>query len=619
MAKNKKLFSEFPPISTETWEEKIHKDLKGADYNRKLVWRTIEGFNVRPYYRSEDLENLAHLNTKPGEFPYTRGTKTDNDWEIRQNIEVENIEEANKKALDILMKGITSLGFVVNKELSEQDFSLLLKDIAVDCVEINFVAGELSHKLIPVYVQFIKKNKIRSAQAKGSFDIDPIGYYSLTAKTYNDDLDTAINKAKESIKTLSAVLPLYKLIAVNAKYVHNAGSSVSQELGYGIAAAADYLERLTEAGLSVDTAAKALKFNFAVGTNYFMEIAKIRAARHIWAKIVNSLKPQDEDSAKAEIHAETSKWNLTAYDPYVNMLRTTTEAMSSTIAGVNSLTVNPFDINYRKTGEFSERIARNQQILLKEESYINKIVDPSAGSYYIETLTASLIEQAWNIILKIDEEGGYFKALEKGIVQTEINEMSQKRDFNIANRKESILGTNQFPNFNEKITEEIDKEKVEKAWKKDKKAKILIPYRGAYAFEELRLKTEKSGKRPKAFMLTYGNLAMRKARATFSCNFFACAGFEVVDNNGFKTVEEGVDAALEAKADIIVLCSSDDEYAEFAIPTFKHIDGKAIFVVAGNPKACIEQLKEAGIQNFIHVRSNVLETLQKVQIELGIK
>lgn len=319
------------------------------------------------------------------------------------------------------------------------------------------------------------------------------------------------------------------------------------------------------------------------------------------------------------IHAETSSYNLTLFDAYVNLLRTQTEAMSGALAGVDSMTVVPFDSAYQNPDEFSERLARNQQLLLKEESHFDKVVDPAAGSYYIESLTVSIAKQAWAIFLKVQEEGGFYAAVKAGLVQEDINETGKNRHKAVAQRRESILGTNQFPNFTETAG---DKRPVELSCccgggghHIESVIKTLNFERAASEFEALRLETEASGKRPKAFMLTIGNLAMRQARAQFSCNFLACAGYEVVDNLGFQSVEEGVEAAMAAKADIVVLCSSDEEYAEHAVPAFKALNGRALFIVAGAPE-CMDELKAAGIENFINVRSNVLETLKSYNAQL---
>ena len=261
-------------------------------------------------------------------------------------------------------------------------------------------------------------------------------------------------------------------------------------------------------------------------------------------------------------------------------------------------------------------------MLIKEESHFDRIVDPSAGSYYIEHLTDALATEAWKIFLKVEEEGGFLAAIKAGTIQDDINATNVKRHGDAAKRKEFLLGTNQFPNFTEKSEGKRAYKHncgcggVHHHGEESVSFKAIETTRLAADFEDLRIHTEEA-KVPTAFMLTIGNLAMRQARAQFSCNFLACAGYKVIDNLGFKTVEEGVDAALEAKADIVVICSSDDEYAEYAIPAFKYLDGRAMFVVAGAP-ACMEDLKAAGIENFVHVKCNVLETLKEYNQKLGI-
>lgn len=312
----------------------------------------------------------------------------------------------------------------------------------------------------------------------------------------------------------------------------------------------------------------------------------------------------------------TSRFNQTIYDAHVNLLRSQTEAMSAALAGVDSITVTPFDTPYKTPDDFSERIARNQQFLLKEESHLDKVVDPAGGSYYVETLTASIAAEAWKLLLEVEAAGGFFAAVSNGTVQSAVNASGEKRHSDMARRKEILLGTNQYPNFNEMAADKIVKEGCScGCGEKAGEGTGLSMKRQASDFEALRLATERAANRPKVFMLTIGNLAMRLARSQFSANFFGCAGYEIIDNLGFQSVQEGIDAAVAKEADVVVLCSSDDEYAQYAPEAFKALAGRAEFVVAGAP-ACTDDLKAAGIENFIHVRSNVLETLQAFNAKL---
>ena len=601
MANKEKLFTEFVAPTTQEWLDKIEVDLKGADFQKRLVWRTNEGFNVQPFYRREDLANLKTPDALPGEFPFVRGNKKDsNVWYVRQNIVVDDPKAANAKALDILNKGIDSLGFrLPGKSVSKETVATLLDGIYCDIIEVNFATcPRHSVELAEILVAYFAEKGYDKEKVVGSIEFDPMAKMVMKGKDVTPVLEVAP-----------------KLVEVLKEYPNFR----CMELGYALAWGNEYLQQLVDAGVDADLAAKSIKFNMGVSENYFMEIAKFRAARLLWAQIVKQYEPKNDCACKMIINATTSTYNQTLFDSYVNLLRSQTEAMSAALGSVHSMVVTPFDAPYEEATDFSERIARNQQLLIKEESHFDRIVDPSAGSYYIEHLTDALAQEAWKIFLKVEEEGGFLAAVKAGTVQDDINATNVKRHGDAAKRKEFLLGTNQFPNFTEKS--EGKKAKAcgcccGHAEEEEHPFKAISSTRLAADFEDLRIHTEET-KVPTAFMLTIGNLAMRQARAQFSCNFLACAGYKVIDNLGFKTVEEGVDAALEAKADIVVICSSDDEYAEYAIPAFKYLNGRAMFVVAGAP-ACMEDLKAAGIENFVHVKCNVLETLKEYNQKLGI-
>ena len=618
MSNNKeKLFTEFTAPTTQEWLDKIEVDLKGADFQKRLVWRTNEGFNVQPFYRREDLANLKAVDSLPGEFPFVRGNKKDNNlWFVRQDINAEDAKAANAKALDILNKGVDSLGFKISGDAVSAEFiATLLDGILPQYVELNFKTCQRHCvELAEILVAYFKEKGYPLADLKGSINFDPIEKILKKGK----DVSPVLAQAKSLIEALKE-LPGYKCINVNSVSLNNAGAYIYQELGYALAWGAEYLNVLTEAGVDATEAAKRIKFNMGVSENYFMEIAKFRAARLLWAQIVKQFEPKCDCACQMHVCAVTSEYNQTLFDSYVNLLRSQTETMSAALANVDSIIVTPFDKPYEQPTEFAERIARNQQLLLKEEAHFEKLVDVAGGSYTIEHLTDAIAQEGWKLFLAVEESGGFLAEALKGNITNAVNASNDKRHAAAATRKEFILGTNQFPNFTE--TSE-GKQPCGSACccgtaTNETELPKLNTERLASEFEALRLSTEKAKKQPIAFMLTIGNLAMRQARAQFSCNFLAAAGYKVMDNLGFKTVEEGVDAALEAKADIVVICSSDDEYAEYAIPAFQYLNGRAMFVVAGAP-ACSEDLKAAGIENFIHVKSNQLGTLKEYNAKLGI-
>ncbi len=617
---NNKLFSEFPPISTQEWEAVIHEDLKGADYDKKLAWDTIEGFKIKPYYRAEDIQNLEYLNTNPDEFPYTRGFKKNNNvWDVRQDIESENILEINRLAVDAIQKGVTSLGLKVKEVKSPQDMKQLLQGVDLAKIKINFIAARSYLQILRLFIDEIKSQGIDSKQVAGSLNFDIFAY----ALKHGDFWGSEEVNYEETIKILEIVdaeLPKFRAITVNGNIFHNAGGSIVQELAFTLSEANEYMASLTDKGVKPASIASNMVFSFATGSNYFLEIAKIRAARLLWAKIVEQYNPMCDCAYHPYIHTSSSRWNKSVFDAYVNMLRTTTEAMSSAIAGADSISVAPFDFTYKDCDDFSYRIARNQQILLKEESYLDKIADPSAGSYYIENLTNSIAQHAWELFKQIETKGGFAAVVKNGYLQSEIEKVAQQRDMDIAMRKTAILGTNQYPNLNEKMLDKITGEySFGNKTISEGNIRILKQYRGSQAFENLRLATEKSEKAPKVFLFTFGNLAMRKARAGFATNFFAVAGYEIIDNPGFKTIEEGVSAALASKAEVIVICSSDEEYAEITIPICNALKGKVKNItLAGYPKDHIDSFKTAGVNEFIHVKTNALESLTNFQKQMGI-
>ena len=617
-----KLFSEFPPISTEKWEEVINKDLKGADYEKKLVWKTIEGFKVKPYYRAEDLENLEYLESNPAEIPFTRGKQAEsNVWDIRQDLHVEETGKANLMATEAIKRGANSIGFCAKNVATVEDMERLLNGINPEEVKINFICSKDYLSTLKLFVEYVGKKGYDVEKVAGSCNYD-LFRFALTHGAFKLGEEADLKYAVELVNYAKAQLPKFRTLTVNGNVMSNAGSNIVQELGFSLAAANELMARMSEMGCKFEHVASSINLAFATGSNYFMEIAKIRAARLLWSKIVEQYKPACDCAYKVFIHTSSSLWNKSVFDPYVNMLRTTTETMSAAIAGADSICVAPFDSAYKESDEFGLRIARNQQLLLKEESYMDKIVDPAAGSYYIENLTNSIAQYGWEQFLAVEGKGGFAKAIREGFVQDEIARIAQQRDMDIATRKTTILGTNQYPNLIETMGGKIEKENAYCCCKCEKgnEVKTLRQYRGAEAFEQLRLATEKSGKRPKVFLLTYGNLAMRKARSGFATNFFGVAGYEIIDNAGFKSAEEGVKAALEAKADIVVLCSSDDEYAEITEAACKGLKGNVKSVVlAGYPKEMVETYKGYGVDEFIHVKTNALECLTAFQKQLGIQ
>jgi methylmalonyl-CoA mutase len=482
-----KLLADFPPVTAEQWMAAVQKDLKGADFSKKLVWQTGEGIAVRPFYREEDLAGLQHLRAAPGQFPYVRGTKPDNDWEVRDE---------------------------------------------------------------PV---------------AASADV-------IAAHRFADE-----------------------------------GATVVQELAYGIAEGIERLATAPERGQTAEDAAGAIAFSFAIGTNFFFEIAKLRAARLLWSIVCASF-GCSTCAAKMAIHARTSRWDKTVYDPYVNILRGTSQAMSAAIGGCDSLALASYESVYRRPTADGERLARNTQLILKHEAWLDRTVDPAGGSCYVEVLTDSIARAAWDLIKQIEAAGGSAKS--QPAIRDAVAKSRARKEAAVASRRRSILGTNTYPNTKERMLGHLDPAVYNSN----------LP-RAAAQFEAIRFATERSGETPLFLLAEIGDLKMRKARSGFIRNSLGCAGFGT-KTEGFASVEDAAKAAIEREALAVVLCSSDAEYPQLApalIAALKNAGSEAPVIVAGYPQDSVEELKAAGVADFIHIKSNAVETLKAWQARLGMK
>lgn len=619
---NEKLLQEFPPSGRSEWESKIAQDCRDTDCKEKLTWKTSENIDVKPFYCTEDLESIRYLEGLPEAFLFPGGNKTSgNAWKIRQDIRVHDIEAANSKALYLTEKGVDAIGFDLRsiKKPDYKDFKSLVNRIDLERTLLHWIAGENPDYLPDYLIQMAEEKHVDPSCLKGSIYFVPLRELTLTGgwrRSFEEDMKPGV----QLIRKASGTLPDVKTITVGGELFADAGGSSVQELGYSLATAAEYLSFYTDQGIPVKDIAHHMQLNLSTGSNYFFEIAKLRAARILWS---NLIKAYDEETAKnipVYIQSITTNWNKTAYDSRMNLLRLTTEAMAAILGGCDALLVHPYDACFREPSDFTERLARNIQIILREESYFDKVIDPAGGSYYIESLTDAICKNAWQQFMETEKKGGYLEAFKQGFIQQDIRQNAEKFRERIASGKQVLLGTNAYPDFNENIMGNTNPEVAfsGKPVVGQSVAEPVILSRASDAFEELRLAVERHAKnRPKVFMLTYGNRAMRLARSNFACNFFAAAGYEVTDNPGFNDITEGVAAALRTKADVVVACSSDDEYASTVPEVFDMIRGKAILVVAGRP-VFMEDLKQKGIEDFIYTGANMIEILTDFHKKLGI-
>lgn len=694
MEQSKKLLEEFAPNSYEEWAKEAEASLKGKPLE-KLVTKTYEGITLKPIYRKEDTENLRHIaNNFPGVFPFVRGTKADgykkNAWKVEQDINYSCPREFNSALKYDLQKGQDSISLKINEQVIEQlisgkaeDFCpstaiLDLKTIskAFDGIDLtkNFVHILLNK--YPVYyyslfLAYLKKNNINISDVNGIFRIDPLGSLArlgeLSMKPEN-----YYKAAAAMVKDLAANNSKFRVVEVDTTMYIDGGANAVQEIAYALATAAEYIRGIGKEGVAVSEIAKRTAFTVGIGSSYFMEMAKMRALRMLWA-VVSKEFGADEEGQKIFMHAKSSSVNKTKLDQYVNMLRVTSESFSAVVAGVDSLTVPTFDYLFGLPKDFSRRIARNTSLFLKEECNLRDSVDPAGGSWYVESLTAELAEKAWKLFQEIEANGGMEKELIAGNIQNDVLEVKKQRLANLQTRKDVLIGTNKYPNANEKevdvlinkapeflkhlkegeytpneaIFANVDKSDFSKSISQLTDAFInggniadavkvfggnggikvmkVDTSRLAEPFEEIRnntaAATAKNGKAPSIFLANMGPLKQHKPRADFSTDFFSTGGYEILYNNGFDTPEAAAKAALESDSKIIVICSTDDTYPEIVPALASEIKAKnpdKYIVVAGYPTDYIDQFKQAGVDEFIHIKSNIYNILTQVQNKLGL-
>ena len=582
MTTTEHLLEEFPPVSTAAWEAAIARDLKGADYDKKLIWRTEEGLAVKPYYRAKDLKGLACLDAAPGEFPYRRGARASGAWQIREQIDATDAKEANHAARTAVSAGAEGIALAGARPQSATELGAILEGLGE--IPVHFErANELLLRLLIDRLSTLRNGAIVSTGCDALANVD------------------------FASKTIQAAPASLVPFTIHAETFEESGATAIEEAGFALAAGVDFLAAMQERGIEIDRAVAAIEFSFAIGANYFFQIAKLRAFRTLWARVAAKFGVSNE-GARARIAARASRWNKTVYDPHVNILRATTEAMAAALGGADVVSVGPFDASYKEPDEASRRLARDTQLLLKHEALLGQVADPGGGSYYLEAITDLLAHEAWKKMQEIESRGGYRAAQAEGFMAQALDKSLAARETAVAWRRRVFVGTNQFANPDERALERVDEQRMNET------------KRGARQYEELRLRTERraaaGGKLPRVLLAEMGDIKMRTARANFAMNFFASAGFAVVSKR-FKKAEEIATAAC----DLIVLCSSDEEYASIVaelMPRFKMLGRSTPVIIAGNPESA-EELVAAGIADFVHGRSNPLEVLAKWQEKLGIE
>jgi len=574
--------AEFPPVVTQDWEDAIRKDLKGVDYARKLLWQTGEGLAVKPYYRAEDIAELEQPRGSPGDFPYMRGTRSTPGWRIREEIAAAEPDEANRAARAAVASGADEIAFRGARLFNDSDLRLLLLNL--DGVPVHFETADAS------LLRLLKDCLLRR----------PHGAMISTGWDPSSDLDFAAEFADSSIPSL-------RPFAIHGEAFERSGANAVEEVAFSLSAAIDFMAAMQERGLSADRAADSIAFSFAIGSAFFVQVAKFRSFRMLWAQVVTHFGGSHE-CARTRIHAQTAHWNKTVYDPHVNILRATSEAMAAALGGADSISLLPFDASYKPPDAASLRLARNTQLLLRHEAQLDRVADPGGGSYFLEAITDSIARLSWELMQEFEQVGGFQKASESGVIAQKLAANLTAKEQAVASRRAALTGTNRYADPDETALSRIDPAHEE-----------LLP-RGAQSYETLRLRSErciaKTGKKPHILLAEIGDLKMRGARSQFAADIFACAGLPTTT----RQFSDAMEIAL-SEADLIVLCSSDTEYLDYASNLFvalKKLDRKTPVVIAGNPETA-DDLRKLGIADFVHLRSNPVQFLLRWQKQLGIE
>jgi methylmalonyl-CoA mutase len=616
------LFAEFTPPSYEEWVEATVQSLKGRPL-AKLNSQTAEGIEIRPFYTAADSPTDPG---QPGQPSYRRGTEAagyqGQPWLIAQPIQATTPQQFNQSVLEDLRRGQTAVYLQPGQPPlnTADDLAAALHGVVFAAAPLLLASGPA---ILPLLSEVLAQTNQPLSDLQGGLLHDPL---AELVRHGGADLDDVYQQAAHWLRWAVENAPNFRTLAVDTAVYHNGGANAVQELAFALATGVYHLRTLQTDGLSLADITSQVRFVFAIGGDFFMEIAKLRAARQLWAQVVEAF-GGDATAQKMVIHAETAAANKSRLDPYVNLLRTTTEAFAAAVGGVDSLLTQPFNQPFAAEPDaFARRIARNQQIILQEEANLTQLTDPAAGAYYAEWLTDQLAQAAWTLFQEIEAQGGMVAALQAGLPQKWVEATAVARTANLAKRKSVLVGVNQYANVGEPVA--VNSKRSSVSGEQSPIANLQIapiqPIRLAEPFEALRDWSEaygvRNGRRPQIFLANMGPLRQHKARADFTRGFFEVGGFEILDAGGFEGVETAVAAALAANAPAVVICSTDDTYPTLVPPLVQGIKAQkpdTVVILAGYPQDQVEAHKAAGIDAFIYLGADCLALNQWLQTQLS--
>ena len=614
------LFTEFEASSYQEWLAATRESLPDKAFSR-LIKRSYEGFEVQPMAHPQDLSGITHMDTLPGQFPYVRGTRAagyhSQAWLIAQDLHLSDPRSFNQALVHALANGQTAICLDSRLRLHRmEDLEVAFADIDLTKFPLLIQAKSDAVRLYRLLSDYLKKDALQ--QIHGCLGYDPLNTLVQSGSIASD----AFEQMAAFVQLAAAQSPCLDTIAVGTDVYHDAGASAVQEIGLAMAAAVTCLREMGQRGLDVELVAGKIRFFMRAGENFFMEVAKFRAIKMMWAQIVAAF-GGSAAAQKIKLHASTASRNKTRHDAYVNMLRVTTEAMASAMGGVDSLQVAPFDAALGESSEFSRRIAGSLQFILQEEARLIDLIDPAGGAWHVEKLTDQLAKSAWGLFQQIEAQGGLIEALQAGSIQAQITSVADQRRQDLAEGRAVLVGSSKYPNLDESLPEDRNPpppDSDEFAVGDRIEVKPLQARRLALPYEELRRNAEmyrqQRGHRPRIFLANFGHLGEYKTRADFVRELYEPGGFEVIDRGGYDSIESALRATLNSQAAAVAICAGDSHDAALVteyVRALKAQQPQSIVILAGDS----DQV-EADIDDFVDRDVNGYEMNRTLQEQLGV-
>jgi methylmalonyl-CoA mutase len=616
----------FPKTTLDDWKGKAEESLKGKKLE-SLYNPTYEGIDLKPLYTRDDVTSQVE---NPGQTPYTRGISDlpyeVNPWLISQAVHGNSIQQVNEKLKTAIKRGqnVVSLSLKGLTFSKIEDIAELFEGIDVSNLPFFIDVNDSQIEFISLLISYWDDKGFSRENLAGLIGRDFI--LGIMEKGFmSSEIEASFNNWVSETQLLHQKFPNLKTILVKGSDVHNAGGNAVQELAVALSKATTYIDAGIENKYSPADMAENIHFSFSIDNNFFMNVAKLRAARRLWS-MVGEAYNSTEQAFRMTIQGETSMFTQTLYDPYVNMLRATNQAFAAVIGGVQSIEVYPYDIATGESSAFSERIAQNVQLILKHETFLDKVIDPAGGSWYVESLTNELTEKAWELFLKIDSIGGLFDALKQGFIQEEIEKVFTLKKENLATRKESLIGTNVYPNPADVYPEVALKNPIKDISDSIDSFQPIVARRWAEEFEQLRKNAYdyhiQTGNSIKVGCILLKKLKSHKPRLDFVKGFLAAGGILTEESTPVTTVEEAIPFVQVTGFSHYVLCGSDNDYKELALEiaeAFNNVFPQKNLFVAGMQKDELHKnLLDAGVKDYIHIKSHVPNFVSTIMNDLGV-